>query len=1064
MSSIPMARPRTPPPVPSSASSSSSSGAVVGVSGAAVPVGADVDRKSGGAGASEGAGAAGNVAGGFAKSHQLRWEAGGVNDIKGAEGSARRDLYKAAARAAGIARSGVKHSFSRAVKSLLQEAPASVDDAVLSNLRSLHPRAVADGGGESVASILRDREGRVVVLDSDDMVRCVSKRISNGSAPGPSGLTGELLEDLCGDPVCCSGVFAMVSAIINGRLPRPCRVLLLCSSLIPVQKRKGGVRPVAVGEVLWKLATALAMEKMGSAANAECLPSIQLGVGVAGGSVIALHAAQAALQCDAGNMVLLTDVRNAFNESSRKSIASALAEHEVTAPVWHVVCQAYGDVSSPLLVKNRAGLCAVIDSECGVRQGDTLASFLFAVQMQSVYARALAAGGSKVTAVAVLDDLTLVGPPEDVRRAFDSFEMGCRAIGLTVSREKCQAFWPHGAPSGDHSDLFSEVDIPISSRRWEGVLGSALGLDDAAIGEFVESAAARHDRLFNVLSVMDPQVALLLLRSCGLPRFGYLCRALPPRLVHSAARQFDARVVQTFRAISGISTEFWEANPFAAKRVQFGRGVGVGLRSYESTCHAAFLSAVAQSMHFLPTEMLKQWREGRSCSSGPCILDDACAALQEIGRQVDAAGVAKQQCLKAFAAVARAVGAAFGAAGVGILDAVRMAGEGDGGGPPPDDPPSQSLIDGVDEVAEAGVQTPWMRALAKQSSKYHAGLRLNARMRRDAAKSAAESKLEQVRPPYSSRGASAPVSSSSVVLSAAAAAPAAAGAEEGSLKDLQKRITAIVDMAGVGQLRADLKAAVGDELKGNSAQACQLRLLDAVQRKGACRWMHVVPSDWMLRLNGWQFQQALRLHFGAPLLGSARDKCVCSGRPLMEGLPSDHVLSCRELRSVTNARHDAVLHVVQRMAREVALSTRWKPVFKGRVMEKDEIPDLEVSGGDWLALLDVSVVHSSAPSVAGRVDAAVSERTAVKDAKYDRAVMMAGATSKVAFVVENHGAVSDEAHVFLEEVARRGAENTGERVTDICQRFRDMLAIAIQRGNAALVERAGQLTGIADLH
>jgi hypothetical protein len=129
-----------------------------------------------------------------------------------------------------------------------------------------------------------------------------------------------------------------------------------------------------------------------------------------------------------------------------------------------------------------------------------------------------------------------------------------------------------------------------------------------------------------------------------------------------------------------------------------------------------------------------------------------------------------------------------------------------------------------------------------------------------------------------------------------------------------------------------------------------------------------------------------------------------------------------------------------------------------------EIPDLEIAGGDWTALLDVSIVHSSGPSVAGRIDSAVSSRAALKGSKYDRSVAMSGAAAKVAFVVENHGAVGGDVMSSLEELARRGAENTGERVSDLCTRFRDMLAIAIQRGNALLVERVRQITGFADLH
>jgi len=91
-------------------------------------------------------------------------------------------------------------------------------------------------------------------------------------------------------------------------------------------------------------------------------------------------------------------------------------------------------------------------------------------------------------------------------------------------------------------------------------------------------------------------------------------------------------------------------------------------------------------------------------------------------------------------------------------------------------------------------------------------------------------------------------------------------------------------------------------------------------------------------------------------------------------------------------------------------------------MGRTEIPDIEVCGGEMCALVDVSVVHSSGAQVAGRIDAAVAERVAEKRAKYDRAVAMAGATDKAAFVVEDHGAISEDADSFLNRMARVGSD------------------------------------------
>ena len=154
-----------------------------------------------------------------------------------------------------------------------------------------------------------------------------------------------------------------------------------------------------------------------------------------------------------------------------------------------------------------------------------------------------------------------------------------------------------------------------------------------------------------------------------------------------------------------------------------------------------------------------------------------------------------------------------------------------------------------------------------------------------------------------------------------------------------------------------------------------------------------------------------------------------------------------------------------RAVREVNVGAREKPRFKpAHAMGRVEIPDLEVSGADVCALVDVSVVHSSSVSVSGRIDEAVKERVAEKQAKYDRAMAMAGATDKVAFVVEGHGAISDDADSFLNKMARLGSDYTGLPIYHVRDRMADVVAIAIQRGNAQLVSRAGQLTDRAELH
>ena len=203
-------------------------------------------------------------------------------------------------------------------------------------------------------------------------------------------------------------------------------------------------------------------------------PKIQFGLKVGGGSVIAVHCIQAALQAAAGNMALFADVRNAFNETHRKAIARALADKPETRALWHLVCAAYGDVPSPLLVRNRSGLCAVIDSQRGVRQGDVLASFLFALVMQPVYESALEAGGGRVTGVAVLDDFTVVWPSPDVAAVFQEFSRGCQAVGLSLALDKCSAMWPGEQPSLEDRDLITALGGAGTSQRSTATVGVAV--------------------------------------------------------------------------------------------------------------------------------------------------------------------------------------------------------------------------------------------------------------------------------------------------------------------------------------------------------------------------------------------------------------------------------------------------------------------------------------------------------------------------------------------------------------------------------------------------------------
>ena len=95
---------------------------------------------------------------------------------------------------------------------------------------------------------------------------------------GPSGWTGELLGGLVGDSECSHGLGVLIEDMINGNLSDQAHEYLMASRLIPLHKSGGRVRPIAVNETFYKLATLYAMSLVKPKFPGIFEP-IQLGVG-----------------------------------------------------------------------------------------------------------------------------------------------------------------------------------------------------------------------------------------------------------------------------------------------------------------------------------------------------------------------------------------------------------------------------------------------------------------------------------------------------------------------------------------------------------------------------------------------------------------------------------------------------------------------------------------------------------------------------------------------------------------------------------------------------------------
>ena len=98
--------------------------------------------------------------------------------------------------------------------------------STIESLRKLHPPS----SGHRCPN-LPDAAPRIHV-DGIVLSALVSRKVANGSAPGPSGWTGELVKALVGDADCLAGLVTLVEDIVNGDLDESARKFLLSSSLI----------------------------------------------------------------------------------------------------------------------------------------------------------------------------------------------------------------------------------------------------------------------------------------------------------------------------------------------------------------------------------------------------------------------------------------------------------------------------------------------------------------------------------------------------------------------------------------------------------------------------------------------------------------------------------------------------------------------------------------------------------------------------------------------------------------------------------------------------------------
>ena len=147
------------------------------------------------------------------------------------------------------------------------------------------------------------------------------KSFKKGTAPGPSGMRAEHLKVAVelGSPgrqeKTIESITNLVNNLLAGKMPNEIAAYFCGANLFGAKKKDGGIRPIAVGEILRRLVSKVAMRVLSKKAE-QLLSPFQLGVGVRGGCETVVHALREAMK-DNNSFVLQVDFQNAFNSANR---------------------------------------------------------------------------------------------------------------------------------------------------------------------------------------------------------------------------------------------------------------------------------------------------------------------------------------------------------------------------------------------------------------------------------------------------------------------------------------------------------------------------------------------------------------------------------------------------------------------------------------------------------------------------------------------------------------------------------------------------------------------------
>jgi hypothetical protein len=428
---------------------------------------------------------------------------------------------------------------------------------------------------------------------SVDNISCTKEEVRrgihsfrNGSGAGIMGLYPQILKDLTSKEMGVTGenLLEAITVFLNqvvfaGKIPDEALSTFYGASLMGLEKVDGGIRPIAIGLTLRRLAGKIIMMKLHPKCE-ELFQPIQLGVCTKNGCEIAVHGLRKWLESpnDLERVLLKIDFSNAFN-SIRRDVALKLVNQH-TPQIYKFIHQAYANHSNLFF-----GEDDIILSQQGVQQGDPCGPFLFALTILNLTNQMKSEGN-----IWYLDDSTLCGDAKSVIRDFENIKKASTTLGLDINMKKCELVIVD-QQSEENTALLNNFckENPAITRVGQEeltLLGAPVMPEsiEAVLTSKLESLKLMSRRL----ELLDSHDAMYLLKNCfSLPKLNYFLRASPCFLKEDLLKEYDEVIRESLVSILNIKLD-------GTSNIQYSLPVclgGLGIRASVDISIPAFLSS-----------------------------------------------------------------------------------------------------------------------------------------------------------------------------------------------------------------------------------------------------------------------------------------------------------------------------------------------------------------------------------------------------------------------------------------------------------------------------------------